>query len=81
MPQLHVNGFQTQLSPTQIAEVRQKLGDLKQGQVLTLEFPDDDGDVIWLRIPYEPAVMVLPWDIDLPAPTLPDTLGGFRPSL
>ncbi|SDE59807.1 hypothetical protein [Auraticoccus monumenti] len=60
MAQLVVNGTPVHLRDESVAEVKKRLGALRRGRSVTLELQDENGDVVWVLVPFGTAVVIIP---------------------
>lgn len=58
--QLVVNGMPVHLRDESVAEVKKRLSSLRRGRSLTLELQDENGDGVWVLVPFGAAVVILP---------------------
>ncbi len=74
MATLSVAGDKYSLPDGEVDRVKLELANLKPSGVVIIDLADEDGDPIWVRLPYEAPVAILGWD-----PPVPLTLPSFGP--
>lgn len=78
MAHIWTGGVGAKLPAEQLNEVKQVLANLRPDSSVVLELPNDDGDLVWLRIPFDAAVKIVPWDCSEPGDSVPKKIPPLK---